>query len=180
MVCHSEEFVLSVLQDKSYFNRLSDHLIEQILGLECDDFSRLRRAIDAVEAGSPTTRFPGDFRPSGLLAGYGHFHYRKGDWAATNLAAEFRKPITQSLDITVDALADKVVAKGGDPDAELEKLINKFSRRIGQASGDWVLYCDGLSGREYLAINQHTDPNSDEERELRRLLDRIVAGNAQH
>jgi hypothetical protein len=70
MVCHSEEFVLAVLHEKPYFNRLSDHLIEQILGLECDEFARLRRAIDAVEAGSSTTRFPGDFRPSGLLAGY--------------------------------------------------------------------------------------------------------------
>lgn len=180
MVCHSNEFMLAILQDKPYVNQISDHLIEQILGLECDDFARLLRAIDAAESGAPATRAPGDFESAGVLAGYGHFHYRKGDWAATNLAAAFGKPITQSLDNTIDDLANEIAAQGRDTDAKLEAAIAKFSRRIRKASGDWVLYREGANGREYLAINQHTPRGSDEERELRRLLDSVLKNDAQH
>lgn len=180
MVCHSDEFVLSVLLEKPYFNRLSDYLIEQILGLGCNDFARLRRAIDAVETGSPTTRNPGDFSPKGLLKGYGHFHYMKEDWAATNLAAINEQPIAQALDDTIDHLVDKIVAAGGSYDVALEKEIRKFSRRSRAASGDWVLYRNGPKGREYLALNAHVDRGSDAEHELLRLLDGIAVIGGEH
>lgn len=174
MVCHSDEFVLSVLLEKQYFSRLSDYMIEQMLSLGCNDFSRLRRAIDAVEDGLPTTRNPGDFRRDGELKGFGHFHYMKEDWAATNLAAINKQPIMQPLDVTIDHLAGKIIAGGGDFEAALEKKIQKFSRRVREVSGDWVLYRNGPEGREYLAINEHVDRGSEEERGLRRLLDSIV------
>jgi hypothetical protein len=176
MACHSDEFVLSVLLEKPYFSRLSDYLIEQILSLGCNDFARLRRAIDAVEEGSPATRNPGDFGRDGELMGYGHFHYMKEDWAATNLAAINNQPIMQPLDATIDHLAGKIIAGGGDYESALEAKIKKFSQRVREASGDWVLYRNGPEGREYLAINEHVKRGSEEERELRLLLDSIVAG----
>jgi len=179
MVCHSEEFVLSVLLERDYFARLSDFMIEQMLSLDANDFSRLIRSIDSLEGGSPSTRNPGDFRENGQLKGYGHFHYMKEDWAATNLAVISGQPIMQSLDATIDHIAGKIVATGGDFEAALEQKLRKFSRRTRSASGDWVLYRDGPNGREYLAINPHVEPGSEEEQALSRLLDRIAAGECE-
>lgn len=53
---------------------------------------------------------------------------------------------------------------------------------MARAAAQWTVEKD--SGKSSmngagLAINQHTDPNSDEEHALKRLLDRIVADNAQ-
>jgi hypothetical protein len=174
MVCHSKAFVLAILQEKPYFHRLSDHLIEQILGLECDDFARLLRAIDAAEAGTPSTRSPGAFDDSGVLSGYGHFHYRQADWGATNLAATMGKPINQPLDKTIDEWIDGVAAGDGNPGVAVQALMKKFSRRIRRASGDWVLYWQRGSAREYLAISPHTLRDSAEERDLKQLLDSVI------
>jgi hypothetical protein len=178
MVCHSKEFVLSVLLEKDYFARLSDYMIEQMSSLGPNDFPRLIRSIDAMEGGHPSTRNPGDFRENGQLKGYGHFHYMKEDWAATNLAAISGQPIMQSLDATIDHVAEKIVATGGDFEAALEQKLRKFLLRTRNASGDWVLYRDGPNGREYLAINPHVQPGSEEEQALSRLLDRIAGGES--
>ncbi|MGF6490571.1 hypothetical protein [Pseudomonas frederiksbergensis] len=174
MVCHSNEFTLAILRDKPYFHRLANHLIDQILELSCDDFARLMRAVDAVESGAPTTKFPGDFKSHGVLAGYGHFHYRRNDWAATNLALTQGMPVDQSLDQTIDTLAQKIVEDGTNPSAGVDAAMKKFIKRIPQATGDWVLYRDGAIGREYLALHEHTVPGAVEEQELKKLLDSLA------
>lgn len=171
MVCHSAEFVREILQEKPYMQRLSSHLIDQILDLDCDDFSRLLRAIDAVESGEPTTKSPRDFDGTGLLAGYGHFHYRASDWASTNFAAAQGRPIGQSLDQTIDDLAGRIIRSGADPVLGLEDVMKKFAERLPKSTGDWVLYREGPNGREYLAIHAHTERGSEEEKALKALLD---------
>jgi hypothetical protein len=174
MVCHSIEFTLAILREKPYFGRLSSYFIEQTLSLDCNDFSRLLRAIDAAESGVPDTKWPGDFVSAGLLSGYGHFHYRTSDWAATNLAVALKMPVRQSLDETIDATAEKIIAGGGDPRTGIEVAIGKFIKRIRKASGDWVIYRDEPLGRRYLAIHEHTERRSAEEHQLKALLDSIV------
>ena len=173
MVCHSAEFVREILQEKPYMQQLSSHLIGQILELDCDDFSRLLRAIDAVESGEPTTKSPGDFKGTGLLAGYGHFHYRASDWASTNFAAAQGRPIEQSLDQTIDDLADRIIRSGVEPSLGLEAVMKKFAERLPKSTGDWVLYREGPEGRDYLAIHAHTKRGTDEEKALKALLDGI-------
>ncbi|TMU79698.1 hypothetical protein FGA82_11730 [Pseudomonas fluorescens] len=173
MVCHSAEFVREILQEKPYVQRLSIHLTGQILELDCDDFSRLLRAIDAVEAGEPSTKTPGDFKETGLLAGYGHFHYRASDWASTNFAAAQGRPIGQSLDQTIDDLAERIIRSGVDPSLGIEDVMKKFTERLPKSTGDWVLYREGAAGREYLAIHSHTERGSEEEKALKALLDGI-------
>lgn len=174
MVCHSREFVMAILQEKPYFQRLSSYLIDQLLELSCDDFARFRRALDAVESGSPVTRFPGEFSLSGVLAGYGHIHYRRSDWAAGNLALLHKMAPDQPIEQTIDKLAQQVVDGGGDFQAEIGSIVDGFAKRVSsKATGDWVLFRATTGDRQYLAIHEHTERGSAKERELRTLLDSL-------
>lgn len=175
MGCHSREFTVETLKEKAYFHRLSAYLIDQLVGLSCDQLSRFLRAVDAVEAGAPSTWAPGAFSSSGLLAGYWHFHFLQDDWMATNLAAAHRQPLKQPLDATVDAIADRIVAGQADIVTAQAEAVKKFTDRLsGEATGEWVIYREGATGREYLAIHAHTRRGSKEERGLKQLLDGIA------
>lgn len=174
MVCHTVEFTMAKLQEKHYYPRLSAHLIEQLLEVDCNEFSRVLRAVDSAESGKPTTKPPRDFDPLGVLVGYGHLHYLRQDWAAGNLASQNGEPVDQSLDKTIDELAQQIVLRGGDPDADLEKLMKKFSKGMRKATGDWVLYRNGGAGREYLALAEHVDRGSPEELDLKAFLNSLA------
>lgn len=112
MGCYSREFTLAVLEEKTYFNRLSAHLIEQLIELSCDDLARFERAIDALEGirGESRTKQPGSFR--GVLAGYSHIHYLHEEWQAANFARSQRVSSEQSLDQMIDQVAERIVKKG--------------------------------------------------------------------
>mgnify|MGYP001550490141 CR=1 FL=1 len=167
MVCHTVEFVMAVLQEKPYYPRMSAHLIQQLREVDCNEFSRVLRAIDASEAGAPRTKPPSDFNLGGVLSGYGHLHYLRSDWAAGNLASINRRPVGQSLDLTIDQLAKRIVEKEGDPQSNLENLMNKFSEGMARATGDWVIYEDCGADRRYLALAEHVKWGSPEELSLR-------------
>lgn len=173
MVCHTVEFVMAELQEKPYYPRMSAYLIEQLLEVDCNEFSRVLRAIDASEAGAPRTKPPRDFSLKGVLAGYGHLHYLRSDWTAGNLASINGEPVKQSLDKTIDELAKQIVEKEGDPQSNLENLMKKFSKGIEKATGDWVIYEDCGNGRRYLALAEHVERGSPEELSLRRQLDSL-------
>ncbi|RRV08085.1 hypothetical protein EGJ27_08495 [Pseudomonas sp. v388] len=173
MGCYSRNFTLSILRDKPYFNRLSKFLIEQVVGLSCNSLAYFTRALDALEEGKPTTRFPGDFGQAGLLAGYGHVHFKREDWAACNLALENRLPVTLSIDDALEQIVQSLLQKGKGYEgvkATAERFADRASSR---ATGDWVIYRNGDSGFEYLAIHEHTERGSAEEQSLRRLLDAL-------
>lgn len=174
MVCHTVEFVMAALQEKSYYPRMSAFLIEQLLEVDCNEFSKVLRAIDASEAGAPRTKPPSAFSAKGVLAGYGHLHYLRSDWPAGNLASINRQPLTQSLDMTIDALAEEIVEQQGDPHSNLETLMKKFSTGMGKATGDWVIYEDSGDSRKYLALAEHVKRGSPEERSLRVQLDSLA------
>lgn len=171
MVCHTVEFVMAELQEKAYYPRISAYLVEQLLEVDCNEFSRVLRAINAAEAGTPRTKFPGDFSLKGVLAGYGHLHYLRSDWAAGNLASINNEPVKQPLDITIDKLAKRTVEKGGDPLSNLNELMEKFTKGMEKGTGDWVIYEDCREGRKYLALAEHVKMGSPEELRLRALLD---------
>lgn len=174
MVCHTVEFVMAELQEKPYYPRMSAYLIQQLLEVDCNEFSRVLRAINASEAGAPRTKPPRDFSLKGVLAGYGHLHYRRSDWAAGNLASINRQPLNQSLDMTIDELAKQIVEQEGDPQSNLEDLMKKFSTGMGKATGDWVIYEDCGDSRKYLALAEHVVRGSPEELRLRDQLDSLA------
>lgn len=73
-----------------------------------------------------------------------------------------------------------LIALTETPDRNESASTDQFS--MVRAAAQWTVEKD--SGKSSmngagLAINQHTDPNSDEEHALKRLLDHIVADNAQ-
>lgn len=171
MGCHSREFTIETLKEKSYFPRLSSYLIDQLVGFSCDQLARFLWAIDAFEAGEPVTWVPKAFDSDGLLAGYSHLHYKRPDWAATNLAAAHRQPLKQSLETTIGVLAERIV----DGKADLGMVLEKFSSRASsRATGDWVIYRDGSGGPQYLAVHEHTERGSAEELALKEVLDCIT------
>ncbi|MBA1229247.1 hypothetical protein G7013_06260 [Pseudomonas viridiflava] len=166
---------MAVLQGKPYFERLSNYLVSQLVELSCDSLSYVTRALDAMERGSPITQSPGAFSKKGGLAGYGHVHFKRQDWAAGNLAALHGKPPSQRMDVTLDQIVRSLLATGQGYEgvkAEAERFGNRIST---QASGDWVLYRNGPRGVEYLAIHEHTKRGSPEELRLKTLLDQIAA-----
>lgn len=173
MVCHSVEFVMAVLKEKPYYPRMSAHLIKQLREVDCNELSRVLRAIDASEAGAPRTKPPSDFSLKGVLSGFGHLHYLRADWAAGNLASINRRPVEQSLDITIDELAKRIVEKEGDPESNLENLMTKFSEGMTKATGDWVIYQDCRGDRKYLVLAEHVKRGSPEELRLRAQLDSL-------
>lgn len=175
MGCHSREFTLEVLGELPYRNRISSHLVAQLIEMSCDDLSRALRALDALENGEPNTSHPGYFSQGGVLAGYCHVHYRREDWAAGNLAAQHRLGQDQSTDSVVEKVADKIWNEGGNVMATLDKTIDTFAERVGKrASGDWIIYRNNVGGREYLAVHPHTKRNSAEEHALKLLLDSLT------
>ncbi|WKW34136.1 hypothetical protein KIH13_10790 [Pseudomonas viridiflava] len=166
---------MAVLQGKPYLDRLSDYLIKQLIELSCDGLTHVTRAIDAMEQGSPITKSPGAFSASGVLAGYGHVHFKRQDWAAGNLAALHGKPPSQRMDVTLDQIVRSLLATGQGYEG-VKAEAERFGTRIStQASGDWVLYRNGPKGIEYLAINEHVRRGSPEELRLKTLLDHIAA-----
>lgn len=173
MVCHTVEFVMAELQEKPYYSRMSAYLIKQLLEVDCNEFSRVLRAITASEAGAPRTKPAREFSVKGVLAGYGHLHYRRSDWAAGNLASINGESVKQSLDITIDVLTKQTVEKEGDPMSNLEDLMKKFSKGMEKATGDWVIYEDCGNGRKYLALAEHVDWGSPEELSLKAQLDSL-------
>ncbi len=175
MGCYSKQFTLAVLQDRPYFDRLSEYLIDQVIELSCDRLAFFTRALDAMERGSPITRSPGAFSASGVLAGYGHVHFKRQDWAAGNLAALHGKPPSQPMDVTLDQIVRSLLAAGKGYEAVKAEAARFQTRASTKASGDWVIYRNGSRGTEYLAIHEHTERGSAEEFQLKSLLDNLSA-----
>lgn len=175
MGCHSREFTLEILNERAYRDRISSYLVEQLVEMSCNDLSRILRALDALESGEPNINHPGDFGQGGILAGYGHVHYRREDWAIGNLAAQYRFGQTQSADAIVDQVAQKIWNDGGDVMGALDTAVESFAERVAtRASGDWIIYRNGIVGREYLTVHPHTRRNSPEEHALKQLLDSLT------
>lgn len=174
MVCHTVEFVMAELSEKPYFpERMSPHLVEQMKQLDCDDFSRVLRAIDGSEKGDPSTKRARVFATSGVLAGYGHIHRLRKDWVAGNFASINGMSVTQPIGTSIEEKAEEIVVQGGDAEILLEKTVKKFSKRMRSATGDWVVYKDTSVGRIYLTLSEHVDSGSSEEHALRALLDEV-------
>ncbi|MGX0957839.1 hypothetical protein AB7M18_003967 [Pseudomonas viridiflava] len=168
---NSTEFTLAVLREMPYFDRLSTHLRTQVAELSITRLAFFKRALDAFEGGSPITKSPGAFNAKGILAGYGHLHFKREDWVAGNFAAQNRKPPAQPLEVTLAQEAESLLKKGKGYEGVLER-VERFSKRASSnATGDWVLFRNGKRGIEYLAIHEHTDPGSEKELQLKWLLD---------
>lgn len=171
--CYSKEFTLAVLEDKPYFDRLSAHLISQLIELSCDRLTYFTRALDAMEEGSPITSNPGAFGSGGVLAGYGHIHFKREDWASGNLALLHRKRPSQKMDETIRQIVLSLLDSGKGYEG-IQAEAERFRTRIStQATGDWILYRENAKGIQYLAIHEHTKRGSQEELQLRSLLDSL-------
>lgn len=174
MGCYSREFTLEALAERHYRARISSYLVEQLVDMSCNDLSRVLRALDALENGDANTNHPGDFGQGGILAGYGHIHYRREDWAAGNLAAQHRLSQAQSADSIIDQVEQKIWNKGGDVIGVVQTTVESFAERVAtRATGDWIVYRSGIHGREYLAAHPHTRRNTPEEHALKQLLDSL-------
>lgn len=174
MPCHSEEFTLDVLNKKAYSCRISPYMKAQILRLDCDELTRLLRAMDAFEDGMPREKCPGSFNSNGQLAGYGHFHWRTREWVKTNFAGSQGMPIQQPLADTLEKVANKMLSGGQPPTDAVDAVMKKFQNRV--ITGDWVVYCTGAAGTEFLMLSEHVDRGSKAESELRQTLDQIAKG----
>lgn len=172
MVCHSNAFVDAVLAEKLGNSEVSDHLREQIYQLNCDQFSQLCRAFAQSERGASFTAVErGEFK--GVLKGYEHVHYRADGSLASNVALALKFPLGSELDQTVELMVDRHIQAR----IPIEKMVRTVRGRLRHgATGDWLIYSDTeIGSRRYLAIHPHVKPGSQQEVELRQLLDEITS-----
>lgn len=179
MVCHTHSLVDETLEEILGGNAISKYLREQLYSLDCDDFTRVSRALEQAHgSGRFTAVDRGRF--NGALEGYGHLHYLNKDWLATNFSHVAGRSIKESADQQIEAAAQQISDKSVRPEdaiRELDTLKSRFKKRMAsKATGDWLIYRECPEGKRlYLAIHSHVTRDSEDELRLLFLLRQIEA-----